>query len=239
MLGLGKRHKHDAVDVPHLPFYKDERVLGKTVTVSVSLRLFLAAVIVVVLAFGWALFKLIDANNQMHAYLNQAHARRITEQRRTDAEIDQLACYIIANIPNTEAPIVPKVRAQYGCPPYGKDPNFRLYKPNPKTRSKRVQHGSRPSPRPDAAAASSGPSATSTSQFRAANAPATGRTRPTTPPVTGSGGSPVASLPGQPGTTSPPVVPLPVKLPPVISSGPIGAGGSACSVRVGNVCLVR
>lgn len=228
MSGLHRREKKTG-EVPHIPFYKDERVIGKKVTVSVSLRAFIIAVVVFVLAFGWALFKVIDDDAQLHNYLHHAHAERIADQNRTQAQINQLACYIIANIPDNEAPIVPKVRKQYDCPPYGKDPNFKLYKHDKKTGSKSEPTGGGASSGKTTSHPGSGGSAVAGPTHRSGSG-GTGSSG-------GSGGNHGTPTPSPSPTPQGPVVQVPIQLSPVITSGPVGVGGT-CAVRIGNTCIV-
>lgn len=234
-MAILKRRKGSGV--AHIPFYKDEKVIGKKITVSFSVRLFVLAVVLFVLAFGWALFRIMDNNAKLSQFVKNAHLSRIADQNHTQAEIDQLACYIIANLRDREAPIVSKVREQYECPPYGKDPNFKLYKPlhqPPKKASSK--HGQASGGGSSSKKATSHPG--SGERKVIAGPPAQRPTRrgghrsPAPKPVPSPSPSPSPS----PGPT--PVVPLPVSIPPVTTSGPIGVvGSSGCAVRVGNVCV--
>lgn len=119
-------------DPAHIPFYKDERVLGSRVTASSSVRMFIVAIAVSALLFSWALLKVYSDEGSLHDYVSKAHDSRVADQKNTQVQINHLACYIVANIPDKAAPIIPKFRKQYRCPPYGKDPNFRLYKQSQK-----------------------------------------------------------------------------------------------------------
>lgn len=128
-------HRKHGDGVAHIPFYKDEKVMGKRMTVSFSLRLFVGAVVVVCLLFGFALWQVYTSGSHLNEYVQQAHASRVADQKRTNKKIDELACYLVANVPDSAAPIVPKFRHQYTCPAYGEDPNFNLY-PHQKPKSK-------------------------------------------------------------------------------------------------------
>lgn len=118
-------------DTPHIPFYKDAKVLGtNNITVSISLRIMILALVFFVLATGYALFTILQQSSDLRQYLGNAHQSRLQDQTRTDAEIDQLACFIVAAAPNDpKRPIIRAFRDKYHCPPYGKDPNFKLYGP--------------------------------------------------------------------------------------------------------------
>lgn len=233
--------RRPASEAPHQPFYKDERIIGKKITVNVSLRLFVGAIVLGALLFGFAMFKIIKDDNDLHNYLTHAHASRLADQARADQKVNQLACYIIASTPDNAAPIIPKVRAQYHCPPYGKDPNFKLYpKPVPSASTT-----SKPNPsaaRPTASSQAGGAGVAQPHSSRSTSSSVGGVV------VAGGGGShpkpssgPSAGAP-KPVSTPTPVpggsalVKLPVKLPPLASVGPIGVGGT-CAVRVGNVCV--
>lgn len=107
---LHKRKSNE--EAPHQPFYKDERIIGKTITVNVSLRLFVGAIVVGALLLGFALFRILKDDADLHDYLTHAHASRLADQAKMQQSVNQLACYIIASIPDKAAPIVPKFRAQ-------------------------------------------------------------------------------------------------------------------------------
>lgn len=56
---------------------------------------------------------------------------RISTQRHENTvKINRLACFLVANTPDTIAPIVPRFRSIYHCPAFGDDPNIKQY---PKT----------------------------------------------------------------------------------------------------------
>lgn len=115
-------HRTNRRGRPHLPFYKDERILGGTITVSVSLRLLLISlgVFAVVMCFvALTLLDGIESNRRLSEQTRQTqevnHANRLADQARTDAEVRQLACSLVAQA-KSAAPGVDVLRKEYRCP---------------------------------------------------------------------------------------------------------------------------
>lgn len=233
--------QHRDRNVAHIPFYKDETVMGRKVTVSFSLRLFVVAVVFFAVLFSWALLKVYNNDSELHKYVQEAHAERIAAQEKTRLEIDELACYIVADIPDKAAPIVPKFRHQYKCPPYGKDPNFNLF---PHHTSKSKQHKVAATKTAHATSGGgSSPTATSHSWSGSGATPAAGPPAP----ASSSSPSPTPAAPApartpQPSPSPTPTLvhlPIPVPVPTVVSNPAVGVGGSTCTVRVATTCVVH
>jgi hypothetical protein len=228
---MALHRKRKKSEVPHIPFYKDERIIGKKITLSVSLRLLILALVIFVLTVGWALFSLFQAESDLSNYVRGAHLARMEDQQRVDHEIDQLACYLVAPTPNNpKMPIIKKFRDYYHCPPYGQDPNLRLYGKHPMNPEKgRSKSGQVPGGDAATNKSHSQPGSGNAHQTVVAGPRPSSSPHPTPSPRPTSSPSP---------TPSPTVVHLPVSVPPVASVGPVGVGGT-CTVRVGNTCLVH
>lgn len=216
-----RKRKAPVSDIPRVPFYKDEKILGtKRVTVSISLRVFLASVIIFVVAIGWTLFYLIDSVNNVESYIHSAHANRVADQIVADNKVNQLGCYILANAPDDpKFPLIKKARKQYHCPPYGKDPNFvdpkKLAPPKAPAKSSTTTTN-----RPGSGGSSGNQSTVSQGPHP-------------TPAPSAPGSHPTPS--GQPPhPTSTPGTPSKIVAPPIVA-----VNEKTCSVSVVGVCLVK
>lgn len=236
-MALHRAKRADLVDTPHVPFYKDEKVLGKTVTVSVSLRFLIFSIVLVVVVFGYALFVVLRDDSNLHSYLQKAHASRVSDQQRTDGEISSLACFIVASIPDNPAkPIIKQFRDFYHCPPFGKDPRLKEgAKPKPSAAS--VQ----PSASKSAGAIGGGASTNKSTSSTGSNGSVAVGPAPA-PSASQPGGSPAqpSSSPTQPAPapSSAALVHLPgVSLPPVVTVPSLVGVGGTCVLQIGNTCV--
>lgn len=243
-LGLHRR-RHQATDVPHLPFYKDEKVIGTKITISVSVRLFILAQLLFVVAASYAFFTILRDDARLHDYLTSARKDRLANQHKLSAEINQLACYIIATLPNDpKRPIIKKVRDQYNCPPYGKDPNFKLYGPPEKSTAPSKSASPTPKATTSATAVAGGRPVLRTAPpaavpVGASNAPAQPSPATSTTVVRTTATRTVSATPSR--TSRPAPTPTPSSTaapnPPRLLPSLIGIGGT-CQVHVGNTCLI-
>lgn len=132
--------------LPHLPWFKDERVAGTGMSAAQTLRLFIVAVVGAVVVFAGVGFYLLSLSqktdatartaatfarqsrelvDQLKAIQARNHASRLEDQQRTDRELRQLACVIVSQV-NEDDPQYPagsrravkQFRAFYHCPPY-------------------------------------------------------------------------------------------------------------------------
>lgn len=244
------KHRRRDTERPHVPFYKDERIIGKRLTVSVSLRLLIAALLLFVVTLGWGLFTVIDSNDRVTKYVRDAHNSRVQDQQRTDAKIAALACAIVEFLPDGISPTVKNIRSQYHCPPVKP-------KPKPTTPASPAAHITHPASSSGASGQADGPATGSTLQ--ASGTPGTQRGSSAgsgTGPIGGGtrgGGSPGGatggSAGGPPPSQGPPApTPSPVKsgavnipgltLPTLVSGPVLGIGGSSCTLSLLGTCTI-
>lgn len=132
--------------LPHLPWFKDERVAGTGMSAAQTLRLFIVAVVVAVVVFALGGFYLLSLSqktdqtartaatfarqsrelvDQLKRIQSHNHASRLEDQQRTDRELRQLACVIASQVnedaagyPAAKRRAVKQFRAHYHCPPF-------------------------------------------------------------------------------------------------------------------------
>jgi hypothetical protein len=105
--------KHRIKDSPpRRPFWKDERILGKRITVSTYLRILIVAAFLIAVSFGYVLFAIIN-------YLSGAHASRIHFQneitQKVDKNTDAMKLLACAYAREHKDALAKQLRTQYDC----------------------------------------------------------------------------------------------------------------------------
>lgn len=233
--GDSKTKADSLENVPHKPFYKDEKILGRHVTVVLTIRVLLVALVVFAVVVGAVIYKIIDYNQNFRALYEQRRADRLSDQAKTDEAIQDLACLAVAEFPSGSGVTIDKLRAQYNCPPYSPPAGAPVPTPTPTDTTV---------PPPVEATPSVDATALDPQQPRSAALPPapTPAQQPTGPAPTGSEPEPVAVAAPEPVAPVPaaPAMPRPVPSSPVAPllqiPGVVEIGGT-CTVNLIGICI--
>ncbi|MDP9012839.1 MAG: hypothetical protein M3O41_09355 [Pseudomonadota bacterium] len=122
----------------HRSWRSASAILAKRIQLQPSLRVLILVVVLAVALIGASVVYAVELGNSTHKLAVQnkqaqitGHAQRLADDAaaaaREDNKVDTLACFLVAQQPDSAAPIVAKFRKAYSCPAFGHDPNLALY----------------------------------------------------------------------------------------------------------------